>query len=121
MIQPIDAIVPRQHLASQQLAEHLQHLFADRPAVDEDHKRFVGSVLNNFQLMARFGGILRQANEGVLRAEEALGGVKGFGAAKGVESMMMFLIFIELIFKFCIFETFSNASLNVAFTLHLQD
>lgn len=41
-----------------------------RPAAEEDHKIFVASVLNNFQLMARFTRFMRQAQEFLVKSDE---------------------------------------------------
>eukprot|EP00438_Fugacium_kawagutii_P013007 Skav209218 [mRNA] locus=scaffold603:47568:60977:+ [translate_table: standard] len=41
-----------------------------RPAAEEDHKIFVASVLNNFQLMARFTRFMRQAHEFWVKSDE---------------------------------------------------
>lgn len=44
---------------------------AARAATEQSHKNFIGDILNNFQLMARFSRFMRQANDFVFKAEEA--------------------------------------------------
>mgnify|MGYP002803531096 CR=1 FL=1 len=41
-----------------------------RAATEQSHKNFIGDILNNFQLMARFSRFMRQANDFVFKAEE---------------------------------------------------